>query len=213
MTISHHPGDETLHKFAVGLLTPGLRIVVAVHLEGCVRCRHWIGDLEILGGMLLAEMPPTPMAPDALARILARLDEKDHPVGLARQRSLEGLALPKALEACAISPWRWFGPGMHWSRVRLPWAPDANVVLFRIGASRRMPVHRHTGLELTQVLTGSFSDQFGEFKAGDLEEADGQIEHQPVVDSVRTCICLAAVEGRIHPRGAIATVVQRVIGL
>lgn len=213
MTVSHHPGDETLHKFSVGLLEPGLRIVVAVHLEGCVRCRGWVGDLEILGGMLLSEMPPTPMAPDALAKALARLDERGHAIEVIRQQGLPGFSLPKALEPCALSPWRWFGPGMHWSRVRLPWAAEANVVLFRIGPSRRMPVHTHTGLELTQVLVGSFSDQFGQFVAGDLQEADGTIKHQPVVDNARACICLAAVEGRIHPDGRIAPLVQRIMGL
>jgi putative transcriptional regulator len=215
MTISHHPSDETLQRYAAGRLTAGPSLVVAVHLEGCPRCRRWVGDLEIIGGILLGELPPTPVSPEALSRALARLDQ---PVGepsavVSRPRSLDGIPLPQALETSTIMPWRWFGPGMHWSRVCLPHAPEANVVLFRIAASRRLPVHGHTGIELTQVLSGSFSDSSGRFQAGDVEEADGAVEHQPIVDGTEACICLAAVEGRMRLNGFIAPLMQRVLGL
>ena len=32
MTFRHHPGDETLLRYAAGTLAPGARVVVAVHV-------------------------------------------------------------------------------------------------------------------------------------------------------------------------------------
>jgi putative transcriptional regulator len=45
------------------------------------------------------------------------------------------------------------------------------------------------------VLTGSFSDSLGQYRAGDRVEMDDEVDHQPVVDRDGECICLAAVEG------------------
>ena len=58
----------------------------------------------------------------------------------------------------------------------------------------RLPLHGHTGAELTVVLTGAFTDERGEFRRGDLQEIE-KIEHQPVGDREEGCICLVAAEG------------------
>ena len=55
---------------------------------------------------------------------------------------------------------------------------------------RAMPDHGHGGEELTLVLKGSYSDKFGKFSRGDLADLAEDVEHQPIVDSDETCICL-----------------------
>jgi putative transcriptional regulator len=105
---------------------------------------------------------------------------------------------PRALRHCRVSPWRPMGPGMRWSRVGLPYAPQANVVLLRIGAGKCLPPHTHSGTELTQVLFGAFDDGRSVFAAGDFDAADDEVRHQPVVQAGGECICLAAVDGRLR---------------
>ena len=112
-------------------------------------------------------------------------------------------------------PWRWrfVHPGFRWRRVTLPEAPDANVIMLRVGAGQKVPQHTHTGTEYTQVLTGAFSDSFGRYRAGDCVEADEDVDHQPVVDPDGECICLAAVDGRLRLDSWIGRMLQPLIGI
>jgi putative transcriptional regulator len=99
-------------------------------------------------------------------------------------------------------------PGMRWSRVTLADDRAANVFLLRIAAGKSLPAHTHDGIELTQVLHGAFHDGRERFDAGDFDEADGSIHHQPVVEPGGECICLASVEGRVAFDGRIAADVR-----
>jgi putative transcriptional regulator len=52
------------------------------------------------------------------------------------------------------------------------------------------PMHGHTGTEVMQLLSDSLSDERRRYGLGDLDEADADVNHQPVVDSQSECICL-----------------------
>ena len=217
MTILHHPSEETLTRYAAGTLEPGSRLVASVHLTGCAACRTRVMEYEAIGGAILAELPLTPMAPEALARTLALIDAPE-PVTPPRRERLappaltKSVDLPEPLYSCEIGPWRWVAPGIRWSRIRLPEAEAANVFLLRAGPGKRLPEHGHTGTELAQVLLGSFSEGGHRYQQGDLSEADSNVEHQPVVGSDSECICLIAVEGGLRLRG-LAGLLQPFIGL
>jgi putative transcriptional regulator len=216
MTISHHPSEETLARYAAGTLAAGPAIVLATHLEGCAACRSHVADFETVGGLFLAGMPPTPLAPQALAQTLARLDagEVPPPHQPARAAHLPaGIELPAALHGCDIGRWRWLAPGMRSSRIRLPDAPHAGIMLLRVGPTRKLPQHGHTGIELTQILSGSFSDRRGRYLPGDIMEADDAVHHQPIVDPDGECICLIAIEGKMRLRGLIARLMQPFVGI
>lgn len=218
MTISHHPSDETIARYAAGRLDAASAIVIAVHFAGCPRCRADVRRFEAVGGALLEDLAPAPLRAEALAEVLARIDTDGKPASGRGSRTeavapvLDGVELPRELAGCRIGPWRWMGPGFRLSRVRVPDDPDANLILMRIGANRRMPEHGHTGLELTQVLRGSYSDSNGRYGAGDLAEEDSESEHQPMVDPEGECICLAAVEGKMRLSG-VARLLQPLIGI
>ena len=86
----------------------------------------------------------------------------------------------------------------------------------RRGAERRgksLARHTHTGLELTQVLCGSFHDGRDAFAPGDFDAADTEILHQPVVDPGATCVCLAAIDGRLRFEGRIGAAIGSLIGM
>ena len=75
-------------------------------------------------------------------------------------------------------------------------------MLLRGRPGLKLPAHGHVGTEFTLVLQGWLHDDRGAFGPGDLDEADDDVDHEPVVGPETECICLAAVEGgmRIHGR-------------
>lgn len=215
--IKHHPSDETLFRYANGSLEPGPRIVVAVHVGGCAACASRIGEFEAVGGSLLHDIEPDQMDAGALDRVMARIEADE--VGHARAaparrlpRADVGIRLPQVLDDCGIGPWRWIGPGVRWSRVTLPDDDGANVMLLKVVAGRRLPEHTHVGAEYTHVLKGSFSDARGRYGPGDLDEADDEVQHQPIVDKDGECICIAAVEGQTKLRGFFGRLIQPLFG-
>lgn len=212
MTITHHLSDETLLRHAAGRLPAGPALVVSAHLEGCAACRARLRTFEAVGGALLEETPPERMAPDALARLMARIDGETPPPAPVPPRRMPDfpgdIRLPEALRACDVGPWKWLGPGVRLSHVSIPGGGDSGAVLLRIGAGRRLPEHGHGALELTQVLYGSFSDFNGRYGPGDVSETDEDVDHQPVVDRDGECVCLAALEGGMLFKGVLGRLMQ-----
>ena len=209
--ISHHPSDLTLAHLAAGTLGAGPQLVVATHLSGCPQCRRGLRSFWAVGGAMLDEAPPTRLSPDAFAQALARLHETD-PRAEAAPRVLHP-DLPPPLNGYEIGPWRVVGRRFRWRRLTLPESPDANVIMLKVGAGQPVPHHGHSGTEYTQVLSGSFTDSLGQYRAGDCIEMDEEVSHQPVVDRDGECICLAAVEGRLRLSGWIGRLIQPLIGI
>ena len=201
----HHPYDDTLARHAAGTLGAGPSLVVSTHLAGCPECRARVRVFEAAGGVLLEEAPVSPLRPDLFAQALKRIEQAaEVPAPRRRVAPLDGLPM---------TAWRSIGGGFAWRRLTLPYAPDANVIMLKVQPGQRMPHHTHSGTEYTQVLQGSFHDDFGRYVAGDCIEADDDIDHQPTIDSDVECICLAAVEGRLRLRGWMARMVQPLLGL
>jgi putative transcriptional regulator len=209
--ISHHPSDLSLARLAGGTLGAGPRLVVATHLSGCSQCRGRLRSFEAVGGAMLDDVTPARLRPEALQRALERLDDPD-PGAEHRPRLLHP-DLPPPLNAYEFGPWRQVGQGFRWRRLRLPESPGANVIMLKVAAGRPVPHHGHSGAEYTQVLSGSYSDSLGHFRAGDCIELDEEVNHQPVVDPDGECVCLSAVEGRLRFSGWIGRLFQPLIGI
>lgn len=211
--IHHHPDDELLLALAAGRLPAAQALVLAVHLEGCADCRARLHTLQALGGALLEQAPAQPVAPEAWARTLALIDEAPLPPARPVVTPAPvtpplawpaGVAWPASLRGCHFSRWHWMGPSMRFARVGVPPSTEGSVFLLRIGEGRSLPRHSHHGLELTQVLCGSFDDGRAVFGAGDFDAADGEVHHQPVVRPGAECICLAYVGAPLRFDGRLA---------
>jgi putative transcriptional regulator len=85
--------------------------------------------------------------------------------------------------------------------------------LLRIGAGKQLAMHTHAGVELTQVLYGRFHDGRDLFVAGDFDETDGTVHHQPEVQASGECICLAYVGGKMVFEGMLARALGAVMGM
>ena len=202
----HHPYDDTLARYAAARLGEGPSLVVSVHVGGCAECRARVGLFEAAGGALLEDAPVASVRPDLFAAAMRRIEGMGDIAPAPRR-------LSSPLDGVAMSPWRSVGGGFQWRRLTLPYAPDANLMMLKVQPGQRMPHHTHVGTEYTQVMQGSFHDDFGRYVAGDCVEADDDIDHQPIIDSDVECICLAAVEGKLRLRGWLARMVQPFIGL
>ena len=215
MTINHHPSDETLMRMAAGALGAGPALVVSVHLEGCAVCRDRIANFEAIGGAILDEMPAAPLAADLFGRTMERLEIAQPAraeISVARKRPALGIELPRAMRDCEVGPWKWLGPGFRWSKVRIAGSPDAKVMLLKGRAGLHLPAHGHTGLEFMQVLSGSLSDERGQYFAGDLDEAGDDVDHRPIVGQESDCVCLAALEGDTRLHGLLGRLLRPIVG-
>ncbi|MEO8858793.1 MAG: ChrR family anti-sigma-E factor [Burkholderiaceae bacterium] len=217
--IQHHPDDDLLLSRAAGSLDSGAALVVTVHLESCLHCRERMRMFDVVGGALLEQLPPSVLAPPALAQTLAAIDAFGRAHTLPRTATFThpelpaGCLWPAALRHCNATRWRWLGPGMHWSRLGLPYDSAANVFLLRIASGKMLPMHTHSENELTQVLYGAFDDGRARFGAGDFDEANGDVRHQPTVLAQGECICLANVRGKVLFEGVVARTLGALVGL
>jgi putative transcriptional regulator len=219
----HHPSEDLLLRYAAGTAAPVPSLMVSTHLPFCARCRAAVRLGEDIGGVLLADSPPEPLAPEALTRVLARLDAGGATSGIAsaaRDASLveiaPGLALPAPLRDL-IEPrprWRWLAPGISRLRLNVPGAAvEERVYLLRVAPRTRLPEHTHNGWEATCVLAGHFTDVTGEYGPGDVAEIDEQVVHQPMSGPDEGCICLIACHGKLRLSGTLARLIQPLLGI
>jgi putative transcriptional regulator len=207
MTIQHHPSDATLAAYAAGALDEARGLVVATHLTLCAHCRDAVHAFEQIGGAMLEEVEPAAMSAGALQRAMALLGPLDI---VAPAIGGEGDApdVPAPLSRYAMGPWRWIGRGVQWRAVDVVSDQGVRVFMLKAKPGIKLPRHRHTGTEWTCVFEGAFSHQLGRYGAGDFDEADETVEHDPVVDAAMGCVCLVALQGNIELQGFFGKLLQ-----
>lgn len=77
MTAEHHPSDVVLFALAAGTLDETERVETATHVRECASCRAFVRAMEHVGGIVLEELPPMPMASGSLSELLARIEQPD----------------------------------------------------------------------------------------------------------------------------------------
>lgn len=197
MSPLHHPAPDILAAYAAGTLEPGFGLVVSAHVEQCAQCRKQVGVFEAASGAALADLPQSALAPGALERVLARLDEAP-PLPAADTRPL--------LDRLPLKPRKWVAPGVWVAAVDTPHAPENRVYVLSVGPGMPTARHEHTGAEFCTVLKGAYRDELGTFAAGDFAAAYGDLNHQPMVVGDEACVCLFATEGRLKPQGLIGRI-------
>ena len=66
--------------------------------------------------------------------------------------------------------------------------------LIKMDPGASVPLHSHGGKEYILVLSGSFCDEYGSYKKGDIQINDQKIKHTPIASNVDGCICLTITE-------------------
>jgi putative transcriptional regulator len=189
----HHPSAEILATYATGAHEPGFGLVVGAHVETCAECRARVGAFEAASGAALNDLPHAELGAEALSRTLARLEAPAQKVEQGDDRPL--------LERLPLKAKRWVAPGVWVAAVDTPHAPANRVYVLSVAKGMVSARHQHSGAEYCTVLKGAYRDEIGTFGAGDFAAAEGDLNHQPVVQGDEACVCLFATEGRLKPQG------------
>ena len=217
MTINHHPPEDLLADFAAGRLDEADRLVIGVHAAQCPNCQRFIAAIEQLAGAAIEQAAPVAMADDAFATIMAAIDEPETASTPAPASSqavpLLDDDLPEMLRKCQFAKSRRVAPGVKMQPIVLPGADKSRAFLLWSAPGTRMLEHSHTGTELTLVLKGSFSHQGGEYRPGDFDFGDGEVDHQPLVGSEMPCLCLVAMSGDLQMHGWLGRLISPFVRL
>lgn len=205
MPINHHPPDDLLADYAIGVLPEAEHLVVAVHVSGCARCRRFVSTMEQLAGVALADAVPAPQLPGEFTTVMERIARSPR---VAQAQPPFGdvdpdLAdLPELLQSCSMGRWRWVAPGLTTRPILLTPEGRNRAFLLHGQPGTRLIQHTHTGNELTCVLKGSYTDHVDRFEPGDLDFADDDVAHELVISDDGPCLCLIAMTGDLKLLGA-----------
>jgi putative transcriptional regulator len=207
MMTRHQLPDTLLMGYAAGSLSEGFNLVIATHVSLSDDARARLAAFEAVGGSVLDDAEPAPLADDSLDRMMARLD-------LLPQANARA---PEAADGIYPAPladylpqggirWRPVGGGVKQAILRTD--GKASVRLLRIPAGQAVPDHGHRGTELTLVLQGAFFDGNQRYGRGDIDVANEDTEHTPIAEAGEDCICLAATDAPLRFRKLIPRLAQ-----
>lgn len=212
MSAGPSPSEERLLAYAAGTLSPPEAVVVSACLALRPELDGWVRRLQGVGGIMLDDLPPTPLREDALARALARVGSDTGEVVV--EPPLNDMPeLPEPLRRYPLGKWRKLGGGVEVRSVHAPRDGDTRVILLKIAPGRATPKHTHGGVELTCVISGAYATENQAYFPGDFEEADQETLHRPRVISDEPCLCVAALDGQIVLDGWFGRLIQPFVRL
>lgn len=216
MNIQHHPSDAWLLDFACGNLPPLFDQIIKAHVDVCPVCKEVVKDAERLGGELLnaighSHSSPVEMCHEKYGDISHTLYDASRAESTGHVADLEKLVSTYLDSSFNALPWKSFGEGLKLCRL----IKEDNVQMWMLRGQPgvTLPVHSHKGSELTLVMKGAYFCGSQIFQAGDIEEADETVEHQPVITSGGECICLAVTEGQLEFKKVLPRIVQKFVGI
>lgn len=213
--IEHHPDIATLLSFSSGALGEALSVVVASHLDVCAECRREARNMNMIGGAIMDTGAAEPLAGDAKPEALIADRGLSRPASPAAP-AIPGLPQPLASilgRPLADVAWKMLVPGAKHCPLPLSAGAAGYLTLLQVAPGRSIPDHGHGGTELTLVLGGSYRDEHGVYRIGDIEDMDGEREHHPVVAGEEPCICLVASESKALFKGWTGRLIQPLTGM
>lgn len=196
--IHHHPSDDSILSYANGSLGRPLALALGAHLDGCADCCRTLHLAEAMAGALLEDQTPAELDERAFAKVLAQLETPAPRMATAPAAALT-IPLPANLRHQHIGARRWLASGIWIRPVLKDPADGTRVYLLGAAPGKTLPRHGHSGVEMTQVLTGEFFDGGTRYGPGDFLEAGSDVEHSLMVGANEECVCLIASRG--VPRG------------
>lgn len=219
MSVSHHLTDETIQDYAAGALSAPMETLVACHLTVCSQCRNKAQTADHIGAALLGEAAPVEVATSA-ADLLARaalMPAHSSPKMRGSSDLVKGIPRPLArLLPTSLDEldWRRIAPGIRQHNLSDQHRKYGAFQLLHLEPGVTLSAHSHNDRELTYLVQGSYTDEIGQFKQGDIADLDGHVhEHQPVVDSEEPCIALIATQSPVNYSGVLGKIMQPFVGI
>lgn len=214
MTINHHPDYSTLMSYAAGSLPEPLSAVVAAHIEQCPECAREVKAMELIGAAMFERLDPAPIKAcgtdasqtgsfEPIASVVRDSELSEHETTLS---AIIGGELQEI-------QWKRLGFGIWHYPIKLSPGCKGDLRLLKVAPGQVMPEHGHGGSELTLILAGSYSDEFGKYRVGDVSDLGDDIEHRPVTDPDQGCICLIASDRKARFKDVLSRIIQPLTGL
>ncbi len=218
--IRHHPKEVTLAAYAAGQLDEARGVVVATHLNLCPVCRLAVFDFETVGGACLETVDPVAMSESALDSFWLRAGRQETAPAAPSMVAANDLALDAAhplarylKDGVDAIRWKNVAPGLAQHVIPADGYRPGVLRLLKISPGVRIPKHTHGDEELTLILRGSYTDEVGEFRRGDLADLGEDVLHAPLATGDEPCICLIATNAPLRFRTIVGRIVQPFIGL
>ena len=90
----------------------------------------------------------------------------------------------------------------------LPLKDNDTIKLIKMDPGTSVPLHSHNGKEYILVIDGSFCDEYGEYKKGDMQINDQNIKHHPSASDSNGCVCLSITESDVVFFGRFASILN-----
>ena len=216
MNDMQHPSSGWLMDYACGHLSPAFDIVIATHLLGCATCRADLQCAERLAAEAMfntGAQAPRLVADDILSSTRSVPDMPAWRPSGSVTSAPDLTALASNYLSLGEPALRWRGVGGGVTVAKLRSGDGDRLWLLRAQPGAVLPRHSHSGSELTVVLQGAYVIDEQVYGVGDLEDADEDITHQPIVTTRAECLCLAATTGPLKFAGWGARLAQRYLGI
>ena len=203
-----------LLEYAAGNLDPARSLIAASYVTMCPYARQYFVQCEALGGTLIEyECEPVPMSSNCINSLLEKIDTQDQPCEEPCDKNsfCDEVNLPDPLAEhisihVSAPRWRSFSKGIKY--VSIPNDSGSfSAWLIKMAPNARSIYHTHPGTEITLVLEGSYHDEFGQYKRGDIVINDNTVEHQPIAED-KGCLCLVATDLPVRYSGALGTLLN-----
>jgi putative transcriptional regulator len=208
--IKHHPSNNLLAKYCSGSLEASLSVAVSIHVDMCPVCQAKVAHFEAQNAQDafdINDSQDTNTVPNVPEKILCgdssllnfitaddTIDEVYDVETVNIEINNNNYELPRALTRIPHGKFTLMGK-LARSRVAIDDGPLRSSLL-HIGAGGEIPEHTHTGFEVTLLLDGEFSDEAGDYVAGDFIWQDQHHEHTPVTKN--GCLCFTVVSSALH---------------
>ncbi len=222
MNISHHLTDESIQDYASGSLSMPMETLVACHLTVCSSCRNKATLAESLGGSMFDDIEAVEVslsASDILAQAKLMPSHSAPSTDALQKTAPKVSGVPRPLGRLLSAPldeldWRRIAPGIKQYNLSDQHRKHGAFQLLHLEPGTVLSAHSHNDRELTYLVEGSYTDETGTFKMGDIADLDGHDHaHQPVVDSETPCIALIATQSPVNYSGVLGKIMQPFVGI
>ncbi|MFL1483101.1 ChrR family anti-sigma-E factor [Marinobacter sp. LN3S78] len=197
----HHPDSLMLMEYSAGNLSEPHALCIRLHLDQCPHCRSRVDALDSLGAVMMEQQSHVAVAEATFDSIMARIDGEPEPRPVSRtpRRSALSKLLGDDLNSL---PWKRQLRDVSVLDItdRFP-GQDDQVILQKLCAGGKAPVHTHRGEETTVVLQGAFADNRGVFSQWDFVVLGQEDEHKPVALEGDDCITLSVLTAPLKLTG------------
>jgi putative transcriptional regulator len=108
----------------------------------------------------------------------------------------------------SIDKLKWKSIYKGFREFNIPLKDNDTIKLIKMDPGTSVPLHSHNGKEYILVIDGSFCDEYGEYKKGDMQINDQKIKNNPSACDTNGCICLSITESDVVFFGKFASILN-----